>query len=511
MSNILAIDLGTSYITSSYFQQAQMVIIEKMPAVVQFGCMGNILIGEEALNRKIGNRENTIDSIKRFIGKSYKELEKELPKYTFGVITNKKKELLIDTFYSLEKPSKIVALLIKEIKERAEKKVGLKFEKVVLTIPASFTSSQRVELKKASEEIGLEVIKIINEPTAAILSYLYASGITSENFAVYNFGGGMFDFSVINFNRPYLKILSTYGDDKLGGLDLINEMVNLIITKFERLESISLNLETSLILKAELYEVAKNTVHELSTKTESLVNIQSVARSKDFKIIDMNLIITREEFEIAITPIIDKTIELMKNTLDTAVLDLKTLSKVLLIGGSSKIPLVKRKVELALYYYYNQKSIPLRYLPKIEANDKADDLVALGAAVQIGILQGEVGIYIKDIVTKALGITIYPSQFSPIIEKGVPLPANCSSTYTTVYNYQESLEVEVLQGGAKLSKDNDCLGTFRLKDIESARAGKPKILVKFNIDENGIFSVSAKDLKTGSYNDMLVEQASWKL
>lgn len=511
MSNILAIDLGTSFITSAYFKNQMSKVIVRLPSVIQFGCMGNVLVGEEALNRKIGNRENTVDSIKRFIGKSFAEIEKETYKYTFGILAGKDSELLIDTFYSVEKPAQIISLLLKEIKEKSEQKTGVIFNQVVLTVPASFTSTQRKILKTSAESIGFEVLKIINEPTAAVLEYLYGSGLTSEQFAVYNFGGGMFDFSIVDFNLPNLKILSTYGDAQLGGIDLVGKMIHLIIAKFQVQEGIFINIEKSLILKAELHQVAIDAVHELSTKNQTLVNIQSAAQNSKFELVDMNLIITRADFEEAIEPVIEQTIGFMKKCLDDAKPKLKNLSKVLLIGGSSKIPLVKRKISSFLINYYHTNQGFFKHIPQIQDFHNSDEIVAKGAGIQAGILAGKLDLFIKDIVTRELGITVYPNLFSSIITKGVSLPASRNNVYTTVYDYQRELEVEVLQGGKKLAKENDCLGKFKLNDIEFAKAGKPEIRVNFNIDENGIFSVSAQDLKTGSYKDMLVEQATWKL
>jgi molecular chaperone DnaK len=515
MSEILAIDLGTTFTTAAHFINGQPEIIERMPSVVQFGFMGQVLVGEKALERKIGNRENTVDGIKRFLGRSFKEIEKELGKYTFGIQPDDKNQLLIDTFYNMERPEDIAALIIQEIKERAENKTGLKFTKVVLTTPASSTSTQRLAMKYAAGKTGLEVLKIINEPTAATLAYEFYTGLKSGKLAVYNFGGGMFDFSIVDINPPCVKILSTYGDTLLGGWDLVDAMVQLIIKKFQRQTGISLNLEQSLLLKAEFYMVAQEAMHKLSSVYMTQINIQNVARSENGEIVDINLFISRSEFEVKIYPIISRTIDLVRNTIQEANIRVDKLSDFLFFGGCSQIPYIRTIIEEFLISYTGKRGkireIMARSL-SIEQSINPQNIVALGAAVQIGILTKEISnMQILDIVTKSLGIKTHNDIFSQIIPNGTVLPALRGSIYTTVYNYQQDLEIDVLQGGKPKASSNTSLGRFILKDIESAPAGIPKVKVNFIIDESGIFNVEAEDLKTGVRREMVVEQLLWKL
>ncbi len=516
MSDILAIDLGTTFITASWFNAGKPEILARFPSVVQFTSMGQIIIGEKALERKIGNRENTIDCIKRLIGRTYKEIEKEVTKYTFGII-QENTSFFIDTFYSLQKPEEIASLLINDIKERAEKKTGTKFKKVVLTTPASSNSVQRLALKQASEKIGLKVLKIINEPTAATLAYIYANEIKSEKLAIYNFGGGMFDFSIIEFHKSSLRILSTYGDTQLGGWDLTGEMVNLIVSRFQAETGFKIDLNQSLILKAEMNIVAEEAIHTLSYESFCNINIQNVTRSERGEIIDLKIIIYRSEFEKKISPILKKTIGFISSSITEAKLKINELSKIILVGGCTQIPLVKKTLE---DFFYNSgsnhrtKALPLlmdvkNCLGKLYS---PEEMVAFGAAIQAGILSKEIiNLNIKDIVTKSLGIATYQDKFSAIIKQGEILPVIKGNIYTTVNHYQRELEIEVLQGGKTRASHNNLLGKFRLKDIESAPAGSPKILVNFSIDESGIFNVSAEDLKTKTRKEMLVEEAAWKI
>jgi molecular chaperone DnaK len=515
MPDILAIDLGTAFTTAAYFKNSIPEIIERMPSVVQFGFMGQVLVGEKALERKIGNRENTVDSVKRFLGRSYREIEKETGKYTFGIRTDSQKRLLIDTFYNMESPEDIAALIIKEIKERAESKTGCHFNRVVLTTPASSTSTQRLAMKSAAEKAGMQVLKIINEPTAAVLAYSFCTGLINEKLAIYNFGGGMFDFSIVDIKPPAVRILSTYGDTLLGGWDLVDSMVHLILARFRKETGISLNLDQSLLLKAEFYLVAQEAMHQLSTTWSVRVNIQNVARGGAGEIIDLNLVILRKEFEKCILPVVSRTIDLARNTIEESGIKLHNLSNILFFGGCTRIPYIRTALEDFLANYSGDAPWFRKMLKKSLLPDKylePQNIVALGAAVQIGILTKEIGyMEILDIVTKSLGIKAHNNIFSRIIPQGTVLPAIKGSIYTTVYHYQQELEIDVLQGEKPKASANTSLGRFILRDIERAPAGVPKVKVNFSIDESGIFNVDAEDLKTGVRKEMLVEQSMWKL
>lgn len=518
MSSILAIDLGTDFTTTSYLKNGEPVIITRIPSVVQFGSMGQIIIGEDALACKIGNRENTVDGIKRFLGRSFKEIQKELPKYTFGVYPEEN-NIIIDVFYAQKRPEEIAELILKEVKNKSELLTGQKFSKAVLSVPASASTTQRETLKYSAERAGLEVLRIINETSAGILAYVFAKNkVKDENIGVYNFGGGMFDFSIASIKGHSIKILSTVGDTQLGGLDLVDETVKLILRKFREESGISIDINQSLLLKAELYHVAKEAMQNLTSFTHTEVNIQSAGKTENGEIVDLKIKLTRSDFEDTITPIINKTLSMIQQAIKDSNIGVSSLSKILFTGGCTKILIIRQMIFNFFVNYSKIKkekdAIGNMLLDTFGNKVPIDpqDAIAIGSAVQIGIITKEIKhIKIEDIVTKSLGITIHYDMNSKIISKGSTLPIQKESIYTTVNDFQKELNIEIIQGEYEKASKNEILGNFLLKDIEVAPAGKPLVLVNFSIDESGIFRVSAKDKKTGSAKSIVLEKAPWQL
>ena len=465
MGKVIGIDLGTTNSAIAYLDHGQALIIQNSrghrvtPSVIAFDKNGNVIVGEAAKNQAVINSERTITGIKRNMGS--------------------KKTILIDEKKYL--PQTISSYLLSKLKEDAEKYFSEEVTDAVITVPAYFSNAQRQATIDAGKIAGLNVLRIINEPTSAALAY----GLNKENnhtILVYDLGGGTFDVSILELDEGVFEVLSSRGNNKLGGVDFDNVLRDTIVKQFEKETGINL-MEDKLALQKLSEEVEKAKI-TLSEQLETEINIPFISADKDGPK-HLQFGITRSEFELLIEDYINETIELMKMAINDAKIDKSKIDRIIMVGGSTRIPLVINKVE-----NYVQK--------KVFRGINPDEVVALGAAIQTGIIKGDVsGVVLVDITPLSLGIEVEGGGFVPIIKRNTKIPATEKKIFTTIIDNQEEVEIHILQGERKISSENISLGKFILTDIRKAPHGNPKIEVNFDIDVNSIVHVSAKDLDTG--------------
>lgn len=458
MKEVIGIDLGTTYSAAAYLNDGQPVMIdlgegeESIPSVVSF-FNGEPIVGEKALQQE--NAMNAVRRIKRSMGTEYK-IEIEQREYS---------------------PEEISAFILKEIKRRAEKALGSEIKDVVITVPAYFNDNQRQSTKNAGRIAGLNVMRIINEPTAASLSY----GINADEdmiVVVYDLGGGTFDVSVLNVGEGVFEVMSTAGDNQLGGEDFNRRIEELVIEKFKEETNIDISGDPLAALK--ITEGVEKCKRELSEKKSARLHVPFIAADEE-KIHDVDFMLSRGEFENLIQDYIDRTIELTKQAVQDAEIQLGEVDRVVLVGGSSRIPKVRSEVE---------KLFGL----KIEDGHDPELVVAQGAAIQAGIVHGQVSdVVLVDVTPMSLGIEVEDGYFVPIIERNTPIPTSAKRLFTNVGDNQQRVDVHVLQGESMHSKNNVSLGKFQLENIRRCRKGEARIEVNFELDVNGILKVSAMD------------------
>ena len=478
MGKIIGIDLGTTNSCVAVMEGGKPVVIANSegsrttPSVIAFSKNGDRLIGEAAKRQAVTNPERTIASIKREMGTDYR------------ISIDKKK-------YS---PQELSAMILQKLKKDAEEYLGDTVTEAVITVPAYFNDTQRQATKDAGRIAGLEVKRIINEPTAAALAY----GLDNEEprkIMVYDLGGGTFDVSIIEIGGGVIAVLATAGNNHLGGDDFDERVTQYLLPEFKRTEHIDLSKNKMAMQR--LREEAEKAKKELSSVTSVNINIPFITMEKDGpKHLDVTL--TRAKFEELIYDLVEQTALPVQNTLRDAGLTPDQLDKVLLVGGSTRVPAVQEKV---------------RKLIGIEAshNLNPDECVALGAAIQGGKLAGESGlneVLLMDVTPLSLSIETYGGVATRLIERNSTIPTRYSQIFTTAANFQTSVDIKVLQGERRFARDNKLIGNFRLSGIKRAMRGVPQIEVTFDIDANGILNVSARDLGTGREQHVTISASS---
>ena len=482
MSKVIGIDLGTTNSCMAFYENGKAKIIENSenqkttPSIVAFDKNGKRLVGETAKRQLAMNPQRTIQSIKRHMGEDYKK-----------VIDGKKLT-----------PQIISSMILQKLKIDAQNHLGEDVTQAVITVPAYFNDAQRQATKDAGKIAGLEVLRIINEPTAAALAYGLENAY-GQKVMVFDLGGGTFDVSIIEIGQGVIEVLSTSGDNHLGGDDFNQAICDYLLEEFKKAEGI--DLRHDLVAYSRILEASEKAKIELSTTTSTFVSlpfITTVANQPK----NLEVTLTRNKFNELTKHLVDRTVIPMQNALNDAYLTPADLNKIILVGGSSRIPAVQDKVKEITQKEPSQSLNP-------------DECVALGAAIQAGKLSGEMVLYsgdndilLLDVTPLTLSIETVGGVATPLIPRNSTIPISQSQVFTTSANFQTQVEINVLQGERPLAKDNQSLGNFKLKKIKRAMRGVPQIEVTFDIDSNGIVNVSAKDLASGNSQSITIEGSS---
>ena len=497
MGKIIGIDLGTTNSVVAVIENGQPKIIinqegsNTTPSVVSFTKKGEILAGQLAKRQAVSNPENTIYSSKRFIGRSFSEVEKNIKNFPFTVTEKKDSGTCVFSVNNKEiSPEKIASFILLKLKKDAESYLGEEVKEAIITVPAYFNDAQRQATKDAGRVAGLEVKRIINEPTAAALAYGLEKK-ENRKVAVYDFGGGTFDISILEIADQVVEVKATNGNTRLGGDDFDEAILQWLIDDFKAKEGIDLSKDKMALQR--LKEAAEKAKIELSSTQETSINLPFITASESGAK-HLNISLTLSKFSQLTEDLVKQSLEPCKIVLDDAGLSPKDIDVVLLVGGSTRIPAIRESVEK----FFNQT-------PSHSVNP--DQAVALGAAIQAGVLSDEIkDVLLLDVTPLSLGIETLGGVMTTLIEKNTTIPTKKSEIFSTAEDNQTTVSIHVLQGERKFAKDNKTLGQFDLKDILPAPRGMPKIEVSFDIDGNGIIHVSAKDQKTGKEQNIQINR-----
>ncbi len=498
MGKVIGIDLGTTFSVVAVMEGGDPVVITNAeggrltPSVVAFTKDGERLVGQVARRQAITNPENTIFSIKRFMGRRYDEVTHEIKLVPYKVVRASNGDVRVEARGKQYSPPEISAMILQKLKEAAEAYLGEKVTQAVITVPAYFNDSQRQATKDAGKVAGLDVLRIVNEPTAASLSYGLEKK-KDEKIAVFDLGGGTFDISILELGEGVFEVKSTNGDTHLGGDDFDERVIRWLVDEFKKDQGIDLSKDRMALQR--LKEAAEKAKCELSTTLETEINLPFVTADASGPK-HLNIKLTRAKLEQLVEDLIQRTIGPCRQALRDAGLDANQIDEVVLVGGQTRMP----KVQQVVKDFFGKE-------PHKGVNP--DEVVAVGAAIQAGVLVGDVkDVVLLDVTPLSLGIETLGGVMTRLIERNTTIPTRKSEIFTTAADNQTSVEIHVLQGEREMARDNRTLGKFHLVGIPSAPRGVPQIEVTFDIDANGIVNVSAKDMATGKEQAITITASS---
>lgn len=487
MSKILGIDLGTTNSCMSIIEGGQPTVIPNSegnrttPSIVAFTKNGEKLVGQSAKRQAVTNPTNTIFSVKRFMGRKFDEVQDEKKNIPYEIVKSLNGDAHIKVNDKVYSPPEISAIILQKLKSDAEAYLSEKITQAIITVPAYFNDTQRQATKDAGKIAGLEVLRIINEPTASSLAYGLENK-KEEKIAVYDLGGGTFDISILEIGDGIFEVKSTNGDTHLGGDNFDETIIQYLISEFKKESGIDITNDKMALQR--LKEAAEKAKCELSSTQQTDINLPFItADSSGPK--HLNITLTRSKLEQLVDHLIQRTMKPVENCLKDAGMSISDINEVILVGGMTRMPKV-------------QESVKKFFGKDPHKGVNPDEVVSIGAAVQGGVLKGEVkDVLLLDVTPLTLGIETLGGISTPIIERNTTIPTKKSQVFSTAVDNQPEVDIHVLQGERKMASDNKTIGNFRLSGIPPARKGTPQIEVTFDIDANGILSVSAKDLGTG--------------